>query len=141
MSGDDDLVSDDDLVPDERGSGWSRGQRLPIAAPWAIGAASSFAAWGILGDVRSALAWGGAAGAVAAGVDPRLFLGLAMFFLLLPPIALLLGSDVLAERLARTALGLLALGVALELRPDGRRHRDDGEPSSSSSSSPPDEAR
>lgn len=99
-----------------------------MAAGFVVGASFGLVAYGILGDLEASLAWGTAIGALVAGTDPRLFLGLAAFFLLLPPVALVLGSDVLAEDLARTAFGVLALAVALEFRQGlGRGDRTDGD--------------
>lgn len=102
--------------------------RLPITAGLAVGALVTTASYAVVSDLTDALAWGTAAGTVVAGTDPRLFLSLAIFFLFLPPIALLRDFDRLAEDLSRTAFALLAIGVALELRQQflqGRARGDD----------------
>lgn len=115
-------------MPEKSGSGRSPADHLPVTAGFVSGALAVLVAYRIVRDLKAALAWGAAAGSLVAAADPRPFLGSAVFFLLLPPIALVLDFDPLAENLARTAFTFLALGVALELRQDlGRRGRRDGE--------------
>jgi hypothetical protein len=85
-----------------------------IAAGLLVAAVAAMA----LGNIRAALAWGLAVGAMVAGVDARLFLGWAVAFLLLAPVFLLAHAGAAAENVATTAFYLLVVGLGLEIRQD-----------------------
>ena len=67
-------------------------------------------------DLMTAFAWSMAAGVIVGGTNPRVVLGAAAVFLLVPPLGLLFHAAAFAERAARTAFYLLTVGVALEFR-------------------------